>query len=1331
MATLTDEERDANVVAKQQETEQNEKEENEQKQAEKSEHEDKYFVVHGGTCVCDKAEVPTTEAEIIVTKNKKLLINSDDKKFAATEEDTTMKPSTATFGKCTLKPSSSGNLPCAPAFLPKWEKAYDKKTVDGKKILTELSTLQCTIGGKISIKKHGQEDSVVKEHSENTDEAELALINSGVEIPKDEPKYPSVSSIILKAVKENDSFKQISSTNSSAVEKAIIRLNEEATFIANITEGNVSLTSWVIYDVKKGNLGEKIIINEQIGASFQNTFANLGTFRIEGYGKPKMQEYENGIYNKNYTSCSIDVEVVQNKFEKLVIKDGEKFSRDKKGETKFRQDFPATFQAQFLFEPTEKEVRNLVIYATDASGNVISNGKQSGREFMFTPKNSTAAYTIIATYTNDREEIVTKKLSGQTEATHVTTISHAAEVIRPETPMQFKVTGTQFGNTLTSAESAVIKWNLNGNYVGTGSCIDIPGVHFLKEGKYFVEAYVTKANASTSGSNKDGEKDDWHFEVSHNDVVDIVFVGQSKVGKKTQIKVDKFLMPPIEGEKVVWNLFGLTLENTTYKNPIIDITPSKAGIESVTCKIGHRKGVTKPIDIKEAKLNDAYFVDNNGIKIQNASWEQKVNIYLKTEFLIGEEINIQVFDQDYMSGNDPVYFKNIKKFDGNLISFKLDKSIKEKTGDWGRLYFKVTAAHLTLKNGDTRFPADKLIVDAVLNIKNAIIGEENASKKHTLVDYDDVSWFYANTTGIKDVSKIKIEIWQAVIGPDDDMKVSLEPILSDDGVLKAKIDWKKIPKITKSRTVYIQIKNQNNKVLYDADGSMSEAALILQSTPTAVKMVENKAAVVVGTQAVEGITTGCDCEKINLIWGNKVSCEFRKKVLEISKSIGLPQEKNEGANWLMAVMALETGRTFSPTVGTFQKHKDDTKNGYVGLIQIGKDAAIDLGVKRSDLIKLNAYKQLEYVEKFFKQPRFKDKLKTKTDLYLAVNYPNACGHGKEKDYVVYNSSKAAYDDNPMFKREKDEYWIDKRGKKQYYKGKEGSSYVWEFEEAINEFYSEGLSEEINYFEICPIILNNTTDFDIVTYHIFNNGKIEKRSPKYIKKGFEKKYKYVYHDKENIEHAICVLEWYNTKEKEVGTVYKTIPTHNEVLKDETVKEGSTTRRVKYKNGDIAEYGSHPIKGLIWRLYKAKNEEIELIKMPDVLNYSKNNVLIKYKFSNTKRRYTGPNVFAGFLGAIAECSFDDIITTTGSCFKEGSCFPSAEHVNGRSVDTIYFNDIKKDQAFVDAVIKFKFTEVLIGNNTYCKKIKNAEDGGILHNSHLHSGNFNESSIIKLEK
>ncbi|PWW27966.1 hypothetical protein [Chryseobacterium sp. AG844] len=361
---------------------------------------------------------------------------------------------------------------------------------------------------------------------------------------------------------------------------------------------------------------------------------------------------------------------------------------------------------------------------------------------------------------------------------------------------------------------------------------------------------------------------------------------------------------------------------------------------------------------------------------------------------------------------------------------------------------------------------------------------------------------------------------------------------------------------------------------------------------------------------------------------------------------------------------------------------------------------------------------------------YKNLLKNRTALYLAVNYPNSTAHASEKNYVVYDSTKDAYDDNSMFKRETHEFWIDKNGKKQFYKGKEGKSYVWEFEEALKEVEELGRSNKTKTFT-CG---NNSTKSDninakdIVTYHIYHDNKIEKHIPKKIKEGNETRYKYVYHDSIGNEHEITTVDWHTTKEKGVGQVYNTKPTHSKVLSDQYVSEGNTSRRVKYENGDIAEYGTHPKKGIIWLLYKAGKNNVELIKMPDSLNYKKDGVSIAYSFSKTQRRYTGADSFAGFIGYLAKSGYK--LTTTGSCFSEGSSFPSQEHCNGRSVDTLYLGIVEQDQKVIDSAIFFHFTEVLKGINEYCQKLKRAGNGGSLHNSHLHSGNFN-SSVIKTIK
>ncbi|MBU0360524.1 LysM peptidoglycan-binding domain-containing protein, partial [Acinetobacter baumannii] len=130
-------------------------------------------------------------------------------------------------------------------------------------------------------------------------------------------------------------------------------------------------------------------------------------------------------------------------------------------------------------------------------------------------------------------------------------------------------------------------------------------------------------------------------------------------------------------------------------------------------------------------------------------------------------------------------------------------------------------------------------------------------------------------------------------------------------------------------------------------------------------------------------TSPCICKQYNLAWGSKVSCEFRKRVIKIAQNLW-PNDSENMASQLMAVMHLESAGTFSPKIGTFisKKLTDDAKGGYVGLIQFGKFASIDLKVKRSDLAKMSAVQQLDYVEKYYKLNSAHTKIKNLTGLYL-------------------------------------------------------------------------------------------------------------------------------------------------------------------------------------------------------------------------------------------------------------------------------------------------------------------------------------------------------------
>ncbi|MCU7618771.1 hypothetical protein NZ698_16370 [Chryseobacterium sp. PBS4-4] len=249
--------------------------------------------------------------------------------------------------------------------------------------------------------------------------------------------------------------------------------------------------------------------------------------------------------------------------------------------------------------------------------------------------------------------------------------------------------------------------------------------------------------------------------------------------------------------------------------------------------------------------------------------------------------------------------------------------------------------------------------------------------------------------------------------------------------------------------------------------------------------------------------------------------------------------------------------------------------------------------------------------------------------------------------------------------------------------------------------------------------------DIVTYHIYSGGDIEKHIPKVIKSGFEKKYKYVYHDTSDKEYIVCTVEWNKTDGKKTGVNQGNVkPTHSKIIYDKIVNEGQTERRVIYENGDVAEHGSNKGK-TFWNLYKSEGKKIELVRMPDSLDIAIPNSRIKYNFSDTQRRYTCPGALAGFIGALAECGFTDILTT-GSCFKYATCFPSVKHVNGQSIDTKYINRAREEK-FVKAMSKFHFNKQITGNDTTHTYPGTAHQGD--HNDHLHSG-FDESQV-KIKK
>lgn len=1032
--------------------EQEKKKEEEKKEAAKSEHDDKYFVAHKAECACDKAENPKQTAKLLVTSHNKVVLNDQDGKFFATEADKTFDPPASTFGKCKLQPSSNGYLPCTLAPAPKWSKVYEKTQVLGNKVLTEISTLQCTIGGKIEIVKHGQTDSVMKEHADNTNAAALALINPAVKMPVLETAYPSVSAITLKSLENEANFKSVSSSEGKKVEQVLVRPNTECTFEAKIKKGNVALTSWVIYEGHTGDKEKKILTSEQIGTSFKNSFPALGKYRVEGYGKPKREDFEKGIYDKNYTDCSIDIEVVENKLigKELIPIDGENFVKLAGGKMRLRQNFPANFKANFLMLPTDEELEHLRLYVTDASGNVIKSVKVD-YTVSFTPINTKALYKVIAEYKLASGELLTQSFTAETMTNSVSSIiTHDAEVIRPGTPMSFSVKEGDFSFYVPNDEAAdaainkefeQVKWNLNGRLLGTGKSITVPGHEFVRKDKYVVEAYVMKANAY--GQNSKDESDDWRFEVKDNDVISFSYIGVPKVGKTTQLIADSFLMSNLlQTELVTWQT---TIPHKNVDKKTISITPVIAGKQNVKCAINSEPGITLSIDVKQAKVLGMFFTDSNGIEIEKSSWLQTVNIWVKQENLIGEDLTIEIWDNDAFK-NDYCKVINVPKYDGNLIPFTLDSYVRGKAGDWGMLYVKIGAPNLKLANTNNVFESkNHLDVEDKREIYTAHIGSQDGVKRHTHVDYNQISYFYAKSRGIKKEEQLSLAIY-------DKDKIILEAknVHADEsGMIKIKLEWNKVSLKLPMRIVYAVVKDKDENVLYNG-ARATTGPLVITKKSALLSLAEYKSAVLVGNgDAISNKKQGvCECEGYNLYYGKKVSCAFRKKVMKISKELW-PSNYKEMANGLMAVMHRETNGTLAANQlegyksliprekmnkDIFSKINPNTgkqSSRAVGLIQFTQDSLVQMnefengsGFNLLHALKLSyammtEVEQLEKVKKYMQS--VKSLPKVAEDIYIAVFAPdfvgqrNATMYKKGTDGYVSNSSLDIDDDGIQIK----------------------------------------------------------------------------------------------------------------------------------------------------------------------------------------------------------------------------------------------------------------------------------------------------------------------------
>ena len=165
----------------------------------------------------------------------------------------------------------------------------------------------------------------------------------------------------------------------------------------------------------------------------------------------------------------------------------------------------------------------------------------------------------------------------------------------------------------------------------------------------------------------------------------------------------------------------------------------------------------------------------------------------------------------------------------------------------------------------------------------------------------------------------------------------------------------------------------------------------------------------------------CICKEYDLIYGQKVSCGFRKKVVQICSELWGEDNKIQMANKLMAVMEWESGGTFSSGVPNIAGSKGtgliqfmpDTARRLLGIGKYGtgdnkkKDITIENTNKYfnktlpriKEFASMTALGQLDYVKKYFEP--LKGRNVEFIDFYLQVLFPAS---SMKPDHIVFAKS---------------------------------------------------------------------------------------------------------------------------------------------------------------------------------------------------------------------------------------------------------------------------------------------------------------------------------------
>lgn len=1139
--------------------EQTEEQQEEPSKGQASEHDQKYLVIQKGLCVCDQSIPPNqVPVQFKVDSHKLQHANGDTSEhLIVTEEDVFFQKSSQPFGpQCKLQPNSSSYNPCSYTPAGKWQKTYEKIKVMDKKILTELSELQCSFGGKITVFRHGQTQEVTNAHFGNVELEELQAISPLVEKP--ELETPLIDQIQAKLPEQNNKTQAGNSKyknpvfkkgSSDGVAEIKVRVDESVEFSVikykNEAKANKSKVSW---KVLKGFdwIDETAIQFSDFGEDLKVNFDEVGKYRVFAFGsEDKVKQADN--------RCAIDVHVVINKLNSSTK--GIKEIGDNFNGKSIRKGFPINFQPDFEMSATEEELTRVEMGVKDAQGNIVESEFSSATGLIFTPLNA-IKYKVWVRYTQQDGTVQTfeKQYEAMSNSVQAIKAEPEAQKYREGSIIEFTAAKMRFSPLENDPDYARVKWNVNN--VTAPERGKTFRRRFDKEGSYVVEVFMNSA---------DGKGDDT-FTVNIVKNIPQEFVGGNKVnwivGKVYEVEI-KTLLSDYDYRKdgkVIWTSSPslIVVDSKDDTDLKIKLKATSKGVFQISANLGGKK-IAQTVNANFAEIKRWCITDKDLDFKSDAGWGEELYAVVETSpILAGEKIHLYLLEKDRITADNFIKDLSEVPFDENGIA-KVKFTTEEIKTELGKLVGErnkyqlyiaakpndggIEFADMSRKNRggkDTVYPATTVshselekgkftYIDSKKDITSVRFLKPNGKDAYEVIKYGDpikVKVQTRNLNGTKLTGQMFVNLFanglhkaqtlEAKEVKDETVEWDLNTADCKEKIAKSQTNrvsfWQ--VEVTEEKSTGGETVQHPPKTARKKNGELDWQSLLtyqslkLSDVGKTSELAKTNAPLIIGEplEPTQTFTGTCVCKDYDLIWGSKVSCEFRKKVVEISKKLGLPQENNEGANWLMAVMALET-------IGTFD-HTKHNGIGYYGLIQFGADAAATLNTTTDKLIKMSAVEQLDYVEKHISIK--KSNIKCLTDVYLSVLLPNLTGKGNDNNYVLWTNNREAYYNNPAFHKEEGEWENkvdsgkkDKNGniiyKRGYDKNVEAKTYMWEVRKEIESWYDKGKDQKAKTFSCSSSNTNGDSNPEENEFGLVQVTKLG--NPYIINYGTEDSYSY--------------------------------------------------------------------------------------------------------------------------------------------------------------------------------------------------------------------------------